>query len=387
MIIDIKQFKSDAGQYVFDPNSKSIEDPSKDHSTHSLTRAKAIAESIIEAINKQKVSLPESEIDNIYTTVSNGLLNGQDPTTLIDQVAADINIKAGFDSLNKLSVCVVNLGRYNEGHNAECWMELPVSDTELDRLLSEKLNLELNPAKAHEKATAGEAVYESYAVHDQTPEGLFKNIDFGEYVNLHDLNLVAKSAQNLSPEQTEAMIAFIRTNNFTNPLELANVIAQVDEIGYIPFDFQGMENGRFTPNEKLAYTYFEGNEITKQLETIRVGNCSAYSYIDMEALGRDMSIESSVCENGYIPVSPHTNTIDLELYNREELQDMYKLPAEKTPRQTKTTSNNAKVFQPAEKKQNATKTPSPAKDQTQSIKSADTRSDALTKEQAVKRSI
>lgn len=97
-----------------------------------------------------------------------------------------------------IKLYLANLGKYNEGILKGEWVELPLSETELEEAMvnigvahyDEEGNFVPYVIETDEKGY--EYVYEEYAIHDYETD---LNITISEYSSLNDLNTVAENVE------------------------------------------------------------------------------------------------------------------------------------------------------------------------------------------------
>ena len=224
-----------------------------------------------------------------------------------------MNLKNG----DRFAVYVANLGKYNEGESVGAWLELPVSQAELDRFLSERLGLELDPQVAFEKGMRGEPVYEEYAIHDTDISIPDLDIDVSEYSNLSDLNILAATLADHQEVNLEAVsLCADQIASDITPLQYANLIIQADEIPYYSYDFFGIEHsGTWSNEEKFGYTLLEDSPVREYLE-----EHDMFGYFDVEKYGRDNSQNCTLTDDGYLDNA--ADFPDVDFYDRDELKEI-----------------------------------------------------------------
>ena len=218
---------------------------------------------------------------------------------------------------DEISVWVGNLGRYNEGTLQGGWITLPVEPDELDRFLREVVGLETDSHKAYEAGLRGERVYEEYFVADYEYAGLLKDLSYRphEYVMLEDLNLLAGVAFTQCWDQ-EAVSCATGYDAIDDPLELANLIAQSDEVPFYRYDFAGIEwCENDSPEEKYGRMIAEAEGLTELLEAR-----GAADYFDFERYGECMGQDYYLTDEGYLDCTQ--DLPDLDHYDREELMEL-----------------------------------------------------------------
>ena len=153
----------------------------------------------------------------------------------------------------EISVFVTNLGKYNEGKLIGEWVDLPVSNSELEEVL-ERIGIDDE--------------YEEYFITDY--EAPFK-ID--EYDNLDELNDLAERIDAL--RDADAFVAALQAYDIDEAIE------RVEKGDYIAY--AGCRN-----MGDVAYEYLTEFGCVDFPEWIR-------PYFDFDAYGRDMEIDSTFC--------------------------------------------------------------------------------------------
>lgn len=211
---------------------------------------------------------------------------------------------------NPISIWVGNLHLYNEGTLDGKWLELPMKDEELDKVLAE-----ISRDGNHE-----------IMIFDKESREDCQAIcnELGEYESIREVNLVAKLLGN---EPHPAAETYIEYSGDLSMSEIANLIYQEEEIPYFEYDFEGVDDKNsfyLMPNEtKLGYTMIERNsELKSVLENTKVNGTNLYSYIDVNRIGRDAVLSGyvDVAEYGYLERSvegPKLDKYTVEEINQE----------------------------------------------------------------------
>ena len=108
-----------------------------------------------------------------------------------------------------IKLYLANLGKYNEGILKGEWVELPLSETELEEAMvnigvahyDEEGNYV--PYVTETDENGYEYVYEEYAIHDYETD---LNISISEYSSLNDLNTVAEIVEDFELDQVNALL-------------------------------------------------------------------------------------------------------------------------------------------------------------------------------------
>lgn len=135
-------------------------------------------------------------------------------------------------------VWVGNVGRYNEGHLVGEWVTLPVLPESLDSFLRAECGVD--------------ATHEEVWIQDFEHSGLIRNLGIrpDEWESLEGLNrlcAIARTAQ-LSEAEWDAVRCASECLERGDHDALANLIAQAEDIEYVPFSVYGIEPGEFPRN-------------------------------------------------------------------------------------------------------------------------------------------
>ncbi len=137
----------------------------------------------------------------------------------------------------------------------------------------------------------------------------------GVYENIYDLNIIASLLEKeFNPEAVEGFL--INSGNLSLQ-EIGNMLVQADELPYMSYDFEGIENCvDMSVREKYGHTYLE--KVGKYAELKKMG---LVNYIDYEAIGRDAECSGFILlDNGYYDSS--IGEPNMQLYTMKELQDI-----------------------------------------------------------------
>lgn len=207
-----------------------------------------------------------------------------------------------------------NLAAYTAGGMKGEWIQLPKKEETLREMAARIANPE------------EEVMISDVSVREDC--GYMREI-IGEWSNVYDLNLIA---QMIGDEPHPAVQAYIETQNTPTVEELANLLLQEDEIPFHPYEFENSDDpelmGRLSEEEKMGYTMIESNpDLKAALENMRLGEGNVMNYIDVEAVGRDESINNvSLCKGGYYDMREEGP--DLDAYTLGEIRGKL---AEKEP--------------------------------------------------------
>ena len=108
-----------------------------------------------------------------------------------------------------IKLYLANLGKYNEGILKGEWVELPLSETELEEVMVNigvaHYDKEGNfvPYVIETDENGYEYVYEEYAIHDYETD---LNISISEYSSLDDLNAIAENVEKYELDYVNALL-------------------------------------------------------------------------------------------------------------------------------------------------------------------------------------
>ena len=167
-----------------------------------------------------------------------------------------------------IKIYVANLGKYNEGKLVGAWITLPVSEEELQEILTKEVGINEQ--------------YEEYAIHDFECDFM----EISEYSSISELNELAELLEGLEEYQEKTLKAIIEWGYYGKDIKEA--IENIDNFSL---------NEDIQNDYDLGYYYINEAGIY-DLEAM--GNLA--NYIDYEAFGRDIHLEneSFYSEYGYI---------------------------------------------------------------------------------------
>lgn len=192
-----------------------------------------------------------------------------------------------------IKLYLANLGKYNEGILKGEWVELPLSETELEEAMVNigvaHYDKEGNfvPYVIETDENGYEYVYEEYAIHDYETD---LNISISEYSSLNDLNTVAEIVEDFELDQVNALLD-------GGVIDMKDLIeGDLEEI---------MQNYTFVelePNmneeQEVGYAYVD--EVCGGLECLSKEILERY--FDYEAFGRDILLGGEGFVSGNILV-------------------------------------------------------------------------------------
>lgn len=156
-----------------------------------------------------------------------------------------------------MKIFLTNLGKYNEGELVGEWVELPVSQGELQEVFD---HIGINEE------------YEEYFITDYECD-LY---EVGEYENIDKLNDIAERIKKLDGEERNVVKALIQKLDYT----LDEAIEKVNNGDYrIYYDCDDMEDVAYQVVEDCGY-------LDKVLDNVAC-------YFDYESFGRDLGIEGT----------------------------------------------------------------------------------------------
>lgn len=160
-----------------------------------------------------------------------------------------------------MKIYLTNLGKYNEGELVGEWVELPVSEEELEAV---KTRIGINEH------------YEEMFITDYETDFGYR---IGEYDNIEELNEVAEQFEGLDEEEQRVFEVMLE-DGYTSE-EALEKISNGDYRIY--YDCKDMSDVAYTVVEECGYL----NQIPENLQ----------SYFDYEAFGRDLDIEGTFYYN------------------------------------------------------------------------------------------
>lgn len=155
-----------------------------------------------------------------------------------------------------LRIYLTNLGKYNEGELVGEWVELPISQKELE--------------KVFERIGINEE-YEEFFITDYETD--IDGVTVGEYDNLEELNELAEELEEVGDDEKKAIQAMLLDGyEFKEALEKAN-------------------NGDFTIYYDCDDITDVAYEVVKQCGYLQNVPEQVSRYFDYKAFGRDLDIE------------------------------------------------------------------------------------------------
>ena len=192
-----------------------------------------------------------------------------------------------------IKLYLANLGKYNEGILKGEWVELPLSETELEEVMVNigvaHYDKEGNfvPYVIETDENGYEYVYEEYAIHDYETD---LNISISEYSSLNDLNTVAEIVEDFELDQVNALLDG-GVIDMKDLLE-GNINEIIQNYGFIELEP--------TMNEEQEVGYAYVDEIYGGPEYLSKEILERY--FDYEAFGRDILLSGDGFVSGNILV-------------------------------------------------------------------------------------
>ena len=210
-----------------------------------------------------------------------------------------------------LNVWIGNLGKYNEGELVGDWLKLPVSKSELDNFLREKVGLQITQEEVENSLAKNGVCYEEYMINDYETD---LPIRLSEYENIYNLNLLAKIAENVSDMET--INAYVDSQGEMTLEELANLMEQENDIAYYKFS---NDNSFMSSEEKMGYEMAEVTGLRDTLQKMQIED-----FFDFEGYGRSWENgDITILDDGYIDFG--NCNVNLRQYTLEELEEKYDL--------------------------------------------------------------
>ena len=185
-----------------------------------------------------------------------------------------------YDREGIFEAFITNLRKYNEGTLIGEWVKFPATPKEIQKAF-EKIGIGTNDEFGN--------VYEEWFITDYNCnlDGLAKNINFGEYENLDELNYLASKIGKFDSYELEKFQAVLEVSDYTGSVkDIINLTGNLDKYDIYP-DVKNCED--------LGIYYVD------ELEPVKVPDELRY-YIDYESYGRDIALDENgqFTENGYV---------------------------------------------------------------------------------------
>lgn len=166
-----------------------------------------------------------------------------------------------------LNIYLTNLGKYNEGELLGEWVELPITDEELNKVFD---RIQICHDDVEYTDECGNP-YEEYFITDSETD--INGLEIGEYSNLDELNEIAETLEDLDEYEKEVVKVLLGES-----YDLDEAMEKKDDC-VVYYDCNDMED--------VAKQYAEETGLLDSIpENLR-------NYFDFEAYGRDMSYEGT----------------------------------------------------------------------------------------------
>lgn len=166
-----------------------------------------------------------------------------------------------------LNIYLTNLGKYNEGELLGEWVELPITDEELNKVFD---RIQICHDDVEYTDECGNP-YEEYFITDSETD--INGLEIGEYSNLDELNEIAETLEDLEEYEKEVVKVLLGES-----YDLADALEKKDDC-MIYYDCNDMAD--------VAEKYVEETGLLHDVpDHLR-------NYFDFEAYGRDMSYEGT----------------------------------------------------------------------------------------------
>ena len=175
---------------------------------------------------------------------------------------------------------ITNLGKYNEGTLAGEWVSFPATLEDIQKVF-ERVGIGTKNKDG--------SIYEEWFITDYNcnVDGLAKNIDFGEYESLDELNYLASKISELNSYGLEKFQGALEAGDYTGSIkDVINLTDNLDKYEVYP-DVKNCED--------LGIYYVD------EIGAVKVPDELRY-YIDYESYGRDIALEENgqFTEYGYV---------------------------------------------------------------------------------------
>lgn len=169
-------------------------------------------------------------------------------------------------------VCVGNLGKYNEGELVCEWIDLPATEDEIEELYVKIGVAHYEDGEFVYGLEVDGVAYEETAIFDSDVD--IDGLEVGENWSLEDLNKLAEELDELSEHDIKKLQAMLELFN-------SDVREQLEHLD----DYELLEH--IEDHEDIGWCFVEeigGYDLSS------IGNLA--NYIDYEAFGRDIALET-----------------------------------------------------------------------------------------------
>lgn len=155
-----------------------------------------------------------------------------------------------------LNIFITNLGKYNEGELIGEWVELPISEEDLEKVFE---RIEINER------------YEEFFITDYETD--IPDFKVGEFDSVDELNELTETLENLDGSDKEVVYALL-----SESYDIQEAIEKKDDC-YIYWNCEDMTDVAYEVVEQCGYLHNVPETIAR--------------YFDYEAFGRDLRIEGN----------------------------------------------------------------------------------------------
>ena len=167
-----------------------------------------------------------------------------------------------------VKIYITNLGKYVEGYLIGKWVQLPIDEDDLEKVL---------------EAIGIDDYYEEFFISDYETEIVGVGNSIGEYSSLVELNKLAERLESLCQYDADKLEAMLEYTSCRGVTELLELIDELDDFDLLP---------DVDDDEALGYYYADECCCIDIPEHIR-------SYFDFESYGRDIRLESNIIYTTY----------------------------------------------------------------------------------------
>lgn len=210
------------------------------------------------------------------------------------------------------TVIVGNLRAYTEGEWEDIIIDFPQNEENIGKLVE----------KAMDEDNKAMIVLDI----DYREDCMYMRDFIGDFLNQEEINALNMIAKLIGDEPHPAVEAYLQNDSGLSLAELANLFVQETEIPYYPYKFDGSDNpeimDRLSEEAKMGWTVIEEKEgLVDMLSSIPLGTTNVMDYLDVEAVGRDLSLsgDCTLLEDGYYDIQKEGP--DLSAYTMDEIKE------------------------------------------------------------------
>lgn len=171
-----------------------------------------------------------------------------------------------------IKIYIANLGKYNEGELVGAWVELPITEEELNKVFAEiKLGYFDNDGNYHHGYFGNGSFYEEFAIHDYECD--IDGVEISEWANIWELNELAEMLEKTDEYDRKIIESCLEVYGG----DVSDYVDKTDDYTLL----EGVET-----DYDLGYYYVEEAGIYS-LESLG----SLRNYIDYERFGRDLAYD------------------------------------------------------------------------------------------------